>query len=134
MKIAIFYARLLLGTALLLASSFGEVALSVGGKGNSSTACKHDAVHAEWVVKEWRRSVELVWIEVYDLGRSIPVSRFDLFQIPSELEPSLSRETLDSNSETLQRLHSVIQSREYGPFDTPEVRTVRRRLSNTCML
>lgn len=130
MKIAMFYARLLLGTALLLASSLGDVALSVVGKRNSSTtACKHDAVRAEWVVNEWREGVELIWIEVYDLGRSIPVSRFDLFQIsPSELEPSLSLETLDSDSETLQRLHSVVQSREYGPFVTPEVRTVRRRL------
>lgn len=131
MKIPIFYARLLLGTVLLLASiTRGDVALSVLGKRNSSTACKHDAVHAEWVIREWRGGAELVWLEVYDLVRSIPVSRFDLFQIgPSELEPSMSLETLDSGSETLQRLHSTIQCREYGPFDTPEIRTVGCRLS-----
>lgn len=132
MKTAIFDTRLLLGVVLILIASTtrGEVALSVAGKGESSTACKHDAVHAEWVIKEWRGSMELVWIEVHDLGGSVPVSRFDLFQVgPSELEPSTSLETLDSVSETLQRLHSVIQSREYGPFDTPEIRTVGYHLS-----
>eukprot|EP00903_Cladosiphon_okamuranus_P018769 g17268.t2 len=80
--------------------------------------------------REWRGGMELVWLEVFDLGRSMPVSRFDLFQIgpseisPREVEPSMSLETFDSGSEMLQRLHSVIQSRDYGPFDTPEVQTV----------
>lgn len=125
-KIAILYARLfLLGVGILLVSiTSGEVVLSVVGK-DSIACCKHDAVHAEWVIREWGGGVELVWIEVHDLGRLIPVSRFDLFQIgPSELEPSISLETLDSISQTLQRLHSVIQSREYGAFDTPEIQTV----------
>lgn len=130
-RIMKIYARLLLGTILLLLACVarGEVALSVVGR-DSSTACTHDAVHAEWVVKEWRGGTELVWIEVHDLGRSTPVSRLDLFQIgPNEVEPSMSLETLDPVSETLQRLHSVIQSRAYGALETPEIRTVGSRLS-----
>lgn len=132
MKTSIFYARLLFGKVILLlasAGTHGDVVISVAGKRDSSTACTHDAVHAEWVIGEWRGGTELVWIEVHDVGRSIPVGRWDLFQIrPSEVEPSMSLETLGPVPETFERLHSVIQSREYGPLDTPDVRTVRCRL------
>lgn len=123
--------RLLLGTVLLLTSvTHGEVELSVVGRRDSSTACTHDAVRVEWVVEEWRGVVELVWIEVHDLGISLPVGRFDLFQIdPSGLEPSVTLARHDPVSEKLQWMHSIINSRDYGLLDTPEIRTVGYRLS-----
>lgn len=116
MHAAGFYAILLGGANLCR----GDVAIIAPPR-----RCTMEAVRIEWAIPEWTGAPELIWVEIHELGTLKPVGRFDLFQSgQSDREPSSSFATLDSQPETLQRLHSVIQSDDYGPFDTPEVQKV----------
>ena len=117
MKTGCFYAILLLGGVNLCR---GDVAIM-----SPPRLCTLDAVRVEWALQDWTGDPDLIWVEMHELSRSNPVSRFDLFQFgQSDREPSSSLASLDSQPEKLQRLHSVIHSDEYGPFDTPEVQKV----------
>ncbi len=116
MRIACFYAILIGGGNVCR----GDVAII-----SPPRMCTMEAVRIEWAITAWTGEPDLVWVEIHELGTLKPVSRFDLFQSgQSDREPSSSFATLDSQPETLQRLHSVIQSDDYGPFDTPEVQKV----------
>jgi len=116
MHAAGFYAILLGGANLCR----GDIAII-----SPPRLCTMEAVRVEWALTEWTGDPDLIWVEMHEVGRSNPVSRFDLFQPgQSDREPSSSFATLDSQPETLQRLHSVIQSDDYGPFDIPEVQKV----------
>ena len=93
----------------------------------SSRVCVQDAVVVTWAVSNWTWGTELVWIEVRDpVGAAI--ARFDLFQarVPGAGEASSSSlEIVDAVPKTLEMVHSVIHSLDYGVSKIPHVRTVR---------
>lgn len=100
--------------------------------------CVKDAVRVEWKLSDWGGETGLVWIDVQRLNPSSAtphhhrVARFDVFQYGYEHdeyngvgEPSPSLEQVHPVPKSLERLHSLIQSRHDGPFKTPDIETVR---------
>lgn len=122
---------LLLTAACLAHYTFGSLSRISSSPGSLSTIssgiCVQDAVVIAWVVDNWTRGTELVWIEVRD-ERDAVIARFDLYQARAlasgDPEPSSSLETVDAVPATLEMLHSVIHSWDYGEFKIPNVRTV----------
>ncbi|CAM9786004.1 unnamed protein product, partial [Ectocarpus sp. 4 AP-2014] len=86
-----------------------------------------DAVLIKWEVGDGGGGGELVWIEVHDVSSiSKPIARFDLFQYGHKGgQPSPSLQIVQKVPESLQMMHSVIQSWDHGAFKIPEVRTAK---------
>lgn len=111
----------------------------VSSKVNGEKLCVKDAVRVHWRLSDWAGETELVWIDVQRLnpGSGTPhdrVARFDVFQYGYEHEhdeynwigePSPSLEQVRPVHKSLERIHSLIQSRHDGPFKTPDIETVR---------
>lgn len=105
--------------------------------------CVKDAVRVEWKLTDWGGETDLVWIDVQRLNPSSGtpqhrVARFDVFQYGYRHEndedngagePSPSLEQVHPVPKSLERLHSLIQSRQDGPFKTPDIETVRTAYS-----
>lgn len=135
------------GAAVAVARA--DITISGVPSEGKSKLCVQDAVLVEWKLNNLGVETELVWIDVQQRLNFNPagssgtapsqhrVARFDVFQygydyedgendkyngVLGEAAPSL--EQVHPVPKSLERLHSLIQSRHDGPFKTPDIQTV----------
>ncbi|CAM9568879.1 unnamed protein product [Scytosiphon promiscuus] len=111
---------------LTSAGSLSRISSRSGSLSSPSRVCVQDAVDLTWAVNEWSWRTELIWIEVLNESGAA-TARFDLFQARAlggeESSSSLETVLVDGVPKTLEMMHSVIQSWDYGVFKTPNVQT-----------
>ena len=128
------------GPAILIRADI-SMTPGVSSQANGAKLCVKDAVRVHWRLSNWGSETELVWIDVQRLNPSSGtpdhdrVARFDVFQYGYDHEhdehnrmgePSPSLELVHPVHKSLERVHSLIQSRHDGPFKTPDIKTVRK--------